>query len=303
MEPITNDLTPTSNDDLKATVASLMNYLMVLATTYPTGITQKELANLTQVTPAAVNKLKERLFPLCNKDALAFESKIILQPNLNVFEPMAMELVSQKNYFKLIKLLSTRYGEDTITSGNLHDRISEKIPFYGFLFTEEETLLGTKIILRYIRSFGVPLDAEKAEKTVESIKKLDFIGSAGEGFITGVLLGNALRSREFDWPIETEAELELFIGMRDKIFFMLKSFLTQFVQGLSILESLKTTEEKEMYVKVYEQTVDYYLRGMFSLVTGSLRTSLEKRGITFPDKFVTIENLGAEFDSTNIVGQ
>jgi hypothetical protein len=286
-----------SKEQLEETVLSFSNYLEVLVKRYPEAITQKELAELASVTPAAVSKIKDKIFPLCNVETLAYESKMVLKPNLFILEKLMQERMNQKNILTVIQLFGTRYSEDTITKTDIHNWISEKIPFYSLLFTEEESQLGAKIILRYIRTFsGTEKEVEKAKKALDFFSNIELLGPQGESLIVGALLGNSIGRRQFEWPIDSDVELLLFIQLRDKVFHILMKFLSLTIVNWSIFDQLKTTREKTEFKKVYESTFDFYMKKVFTIITDSLEIACRKKNLKFKKKYKEIgQNASADF--------
>lgn len=278
-------------------IVSVLDYLGVLMENYPSGVTQGQLAKLSSVTPSAVSKTRDKLLSLCDVNTFAFKSRLVLNPDLSVLEIALRELLKRRNYLSAIWFLSSPYGERVITQSDIHERISNKIPLYRFLFSKEESELAVRIILRYIRSFRQPRpDVKKTEEALKTFQSLGFLGPNGESYLFSVLLGSELREKEFDWPIETESELLTFIGLRDKIFHILKFLIIQFTEGLSIMRRLETEKEKHRYREVYDETIDFYLRKVFALVTDSLKSSAGKSGLPFPDEYRKIgENVHEEF--------
>ena len=287
------DVSSETSDNFKDDIISLMNYLVVLIKNYPHGVTQKELAELASVTPGAVSKLKDKLFPFCDVETLAYESKIVLKPDFDVLALVINELAKETKYPTVIYLLSTRYGEEAIAKKGIYNIVSEKMPILVSLFDEEEIELGGKILLRYIRSFAESKNGvTKTEKVAEYLRSLDLLETGGESFLIGLLMGNVVRSG-LDWPIENETELKIVIRIRDKLFYLIESLCTEFINGLSILDEQETEEQKALFKKVYQQTVNFYLKKIFTIITSSLELSAKKKNITFLDKYKVINENAA----------
>jgi len=276
-----------ATENFKSDITSLMNYIIVLIKQYPNGITQKELATLVSVTPGAVSKIKDKLFPLCVVKSLAYESKIILKPNIIILEEVVKDLARQTKYLRALTILSTEYAEEAITKRDIYKIASDRLPFLPLIFTKEEFELGAKIMLRYIRSFTASSEEiAKTEKIVEYVQSQDFSEAGGENLILGLLMGKVIRT-DLDWPIETEPELEIAVGIRDKIFYLIKDFFGDFTDGLSILDDLPT-EDQILYKNTYRHTTDFYLKKIFALITTALELSAKKKNIAFPEKFKEI---------------
>lgn len=276
------------SENIEDDVVSLLNYLIVLIKVYPHCITQKELAVLVSVTPGAVSKIKDKLFPFCDVKTLAYESKIVLKPDFDVLELVITQLAKEPKYPTIIYLLSTRYGEEVIATKGIYKIVAEKMPILLSIFDEEEIELGGKILLRYIRSFAESKDSvTKTEKVVEYLRSLNLLEAGGESFLFGLLMGNVIR-KGLDWPIETEAELKTVICIRDKLFYLLENLCTEFTSGLSILDTLETEEQKTLFKTVYQQTTNFYLKKVFSIITSSLELSATKKNITFLEKYKKI---------------
>jgi len=269
-------------------ISSIERYIEVLIESFPNGLTQRELAKRANVSPSAVSKIKERLFPLCEIEKLAFDSRLVLKPNFQVFRTVIEEQIKEQKLLNVLRLISTEYGERVINVFDIHGYLVSRVPIYGFLFNEKETKLMTTIILRYIRSLGIPLAKEKEfEGIIGSIRKYGFDDSQSEGFLLGILLSLKLTQLAVDWPVESEEELRILVGLRDKIFYMLKHALSNFTINLSIYKSLKK-QEKEEYNAVCEKVINYYLRKIFTAFTESLEKAMTHKKISFDQRYKEI---------------
>lgn len=275
-------------------INSMERYLEVLIESFPKALTQKELAERANVSPSAVSKIKDRLFPLCEIEKLAFDSKLVLEPNFKLFRTIILKQLTEKKLFKTLRLVSTDYGELVINRAfDVHNYLSKGISFYSSVFSEEETKLMTKIVLRYLRSLKLPLAEEtKFEKIFTTFSEMypETRISEDEGFVLGILLGLQFKHARFDWPIESKGEIHTLIILRDKLFYTLKHLLMYFSEELSFFKSLDEREKRE-YRLVCRKAIEYYLAKIFMVFTESLEMAANTKNLSFDHRYKTVGSL------------
>jgi len=268
-----------------SSISSMMKYIEVLIESFPQGLSQKELAVRANVSPSAVSKIKERLFPFCNIETLAFDSKMVLEPNADLLKMVVKDYLEEKNLLNALKIVSTNYGERVISGVDFHNFIITAVPVYEVIFTPEETKLMTTIFLRFARSVRIPLIVErKIESLVETVKQSGFPELEDVDAISLLLLGARLKQTQFDWLIDSEEELHKLIVLRDKVFYVLKRFGNRFAEEVSIYRSL-SKQEKKTYKRVCEKIVDYYLRRVFGDLTVALESTAVKKKLSFDQSY------------------
>lgn len=272
------------------TLLSIRRYLEVLIDNYPEGLTQKELAERADVSPSAVSKVKEKLFPLCDIEALAYNSKLVLNPDFRTFEVIISKQLEENNLLNLLKLISTKYGEKVINEFDIHNYIVSKYEMYKNLFNEKETKLTITIFLRFIRSLKIMHQYEKIERTLRAIHEDYEPDTKNEDFLFGLLLGYIFKKADFEWPIESEDEIKIIVGLRDKMFYISKFFLTKITENLSVFD-LFTKKEKKIYEVLCDKIIDYYLRKIFSEFTESLELTVAKNNMLFNHSYKEIGSL------------
>ena len=264
--------TQESAEDL---IASIGRYVEALIESYPVALSQKELAEKAEVSPSAVSKIKERLYPLCDINILAYNSQFLLSPNFDLFKSVIKEHTESNNLIRALKLLSTEYAEKTVDQIDIHKILVKKAPLMA-IFSKEETKMLAKIVMRIFRSIKLPIADEK--------KMGDIIGVFGEsnsdskqsGFLLGLLLGLRQETNGFDWPIDSEKDILTLITIRDKSFYLLKDLVCNFSEKLSVFETLEE-DDKQQYRVVMEKISDHYLKKYFDVFTNSLEADAKKR--------------------------
>ena len=266
-------------------IASMRKYLEVLIESFPTGLTQKELAEKANVSPSAVSKIKEKLFPLCNVQTLAFESRLVLEPSSEVLRKIAESYLKEKNLLRTLKIVSTSYGERVIRDVDVHKRIVKEIPIYGAIFSDEETRLMTTIFLRFARSVRFPSSVEQNVKNlIEAVRQSDFTELEDLDAISIFLVTAKLRQPGFEWPLSSEQELHILIALRDKVFHVLRLLGNRVARELPVYRSF-SSEEKKTYKVVCEKVIDYYLEQFFRDLTTSLESTAEKKNLSFDQSY------------------
>lgn len=276
---------PATQDSSDELIVSIGRYIEALIENYPNGLSQKELAEKADVSPAAVSKIKEKLYPFCDINILAYNSQLILSPNFDLLKRVLKDLLSKNNLLKTVKILSTKYAEKTLDDANVHQILTKKIPTL-IVFNKQETKMLTKFGLRLLRALQFPLEKEGQINEV-----LNIFGKEGsnpqQSFVLGFILGQKIEINDFDWPIESQKDIETLIAIRDKSFGLIKTIVCGFSQQLSVYKSLEI-EEKQQYDEVMLWICNYYMTKYFDLLTVSLESFAKKNKLKFPKKFKKI---------------
>jgi hypothetical protein len=90
---------------------------------------------------------------------------------------------------------------------------------------------------------------------------------------------------QFRLKIGNEKQLATWLGIRDKWYFLIESYLFQKVTSLEIL---KHVEDPETYTRVYRDTTSFYLALAFDPITEFIKSCAKKENVRFNPKYETI---------------
>jgi hypothetical protein len=250
-----------------------MRYVEVLTDVFPEPVNKKELAQRTGVSRAAVSKVKERLYGLCNVEALAYKAKMILRCDTDTFLKLFSLYASQ---MKLDKLLLSNYGWHMIQKFQIHDQISQQLKEYSTHFTEEDTERMIKVVFQNLPNIRV--EEQIGTKIKDPQQRAIFLS-----FQYAQAFGNFLNN--FVIPVEDKEDLILVLLLRDKLFFFVKNIACQLIKKTDILATLANDEERTQYLEVYENTIDFYLRKLFEIGTELIKRTAESKSLIFEPSY------------------
>lgn len=258
-------------DELKP----VMRYVEVLISEYPTPLSSKELANKAGVSRAAVSKQKNRIRSLCSIDELAYNTRMVIKSDFNTFTKVAVSFLLEG---RLARFLLSPYTISMIGKIKLHDELSKSIEEYSKHFTRKDTENMILLALRSLSNLKLLNDIRtKLSDPQQRVMMLSFQYAQA--------LGDFLNN--LDLPLETAKDIELVLTLRDKLFYFARDVSQRLVRNSSILTSLGD-DEKENYIKVYFQTIDFYQRKFFSSITGRIKQVAEKRKMLFKNSYSEI---------------
>ena len=252
----------------------LTDYIEVLINSFPKPITRKELAQQIGVSQPAITKVKNRLLSLCDRDALVFNHKLILKTD----ETFWMLLVLYALKMKPTRILLSNYGWEMIKRMQIHSKISDKFKEYSLYFNERDTQIMTRIALFNLGNFQI----------VHQIRTRISNPQERMMLLSGQYI-SAMQTimQKLDLPMDNAEDLLDILAIRDKLFYLMKDLISQQVKRASILQKL-TSEEKTTYLKIYLDTIDFYLRKVFSNGTNFIKQTAEKRKLVFEEDYEKI---------------
>ena len=239
----------------------LVHYFKALVKSYPDLITQKELAVKANVTKSAVNKIKDRLFDLCDKNALAYRSKLVLSSDIRTFLKLIVLLIFTEGGYSVRELLESNYGREMLHRTYESLRTSEDLNRFEELFDEEEFQRAIEIISPNLDCLG-PLDL--------LVSKLDDLD---EELLIQTVFSNILQRlvNEFKFWIRDEVDILFLHNQKARFCTLLKEHLKKRIEKLEIITNLRSDEKREIYMDVYSQTIDCYLPKIFDLYIGKIK--------------------------------
>jgi hypothetical protein len=252
----------------------LINYLDVLIDTFPRPITRKELAEKTGVSKAAITKIGDRLLKLCNKNALIFSRKLILQTDETYWRLFFVYFFRQR----LTEFISSNYGLQIIKLAKIHSKLSEQVKEYSEYFSEEDTETMIRILLHNLKSLHI-VDRFKSKIADPELRVM--LLSMNYMQTLGTLM------QDFDLPVETNEDLIRILTIRDKVFFFVKYIVVNRLKDTSIMNTLSETE-KATYLDVYSGTIDFYLRKLFVVFANVAKRVAKNKSLKFKETYETV---------------
>src|SRR5438552_7132213 len=223
-----------------------LRYIEVLAEAYPGPISHTELAEEVGVSKAAVTKAKRKLREYCDLRELAYD-KFVLKDDSANFGQLARLYFSKG---KIVKLATSNFTISVLKRLNVHNKISEKWRAYGEIFEKDDTNLFMEIV---IRNLSAARELERITKKVNDEEMQMMLHS--------MELMQQLRPilEKLELRIKDEGVMLRYLVFRDKVFALAMHELSPIVEQMEILKRLDG-ELKEVYKKVYLNTLDFYLR-------------------------------------------
>ena len=252
----------------------LTHYTDVLISAFPIPIARKELAQKVGVTQAAITKVKDRLFKLCDKNALIFGRKLILRTDETFWRLLVLYFLQMKP----TKMLLSNYGREMIKKMNIHSKISERIEEYPSHFREEDTETILRIALYNIGNFQITNQIKTSIGNPQ--QRMTLLSTQYTTAMESIL-------RKLDLPIESIEDLLSILTIRDRLFYLARQLIWQRVQKTSILQELSKTE-RITYLKVYSKTIDFYLAKLFHIATDFIKRAAERRKLEFKEAYEKI---------------
>jgi len=244
----------------------LEKYVSVLTDTYPQPVRATELAKKTHTSKPAITKIKDRLMQICDVRTFAFEHGFVLSFKWDVLYNLFIVSAANKHHKQF---LSSRFVKAFLNSKHIHVKITSAIPLYAGYFTEDDTNLLLDLILDNLSNID-PDDFAFLMKAV-SMQPTSFTENT-------VLISIQKIITKLEFKIRNEEEMFKVISLRDKFFFLLRDSLWAYIQNMKILETLQT-DERDNYIEVYKNTIDFYLRRIFEGVNEPISKAAAKSSL------------------------
>ena len=249
----------------------ITNYIDVLIESFPKPITRKELSVRTGVSKAAITKISDRLLKLCNKNALIFSRKLILQTDETYWKLFFVYFSRQR----LPQFILSNYGLEIVKLFQVHSKISNRIKEYPEYFSEKDTETMIKVCLHNLKN--LPMMNEIKTNNVDPQLRMMLLSM---NYMA--TLGNLFQG--VDLPVETHEDLINILTIRDKSFYFAKHMIIKRLKESSIMCTL-TEIEKAKYLEVYSGTVDFYLKRLLAVFTDLTVQVAKKRNLEFSEEY------------------
>lgn len=254
----------------------LINYLDVLIESFPKPITRKELAERTGVSKAYITKISDRLLKLCNKNALIFGRKLILQTDETYWKLFFVYFFRQR----LPKFILSNYGLEIVKLFKVHSKISAQVKEYPEYFSEKDTEAMIRIFLHNLKNLRMV--NEFKTNMVDPQLRVMLLSMNYMATLETLLQG-------FDLPVETSEDLINMLTIRDKVFCFAKHMIIKRLKEASIMNTLSETE-KAVYLEVYSGTVDFYLKRLLAVFTDLAGQVAKSRNLEFNEEYKIVGN-------------
>lgn len=251
-------------------LASVIRYVEALWNKYPNPITRVELAKSTGVSKAAITKVKDKIFDVCQVEALARNSKFVLRKDLNTINTVFLtSLLSGR----LSSFLQSPYLLAVLSDRKVLKKFEEAIPSYREYFTEQDSILFINLLLKIASKATLYIKEEAINDIEWSFENEQY---AFTFFSSAVL--KFLRELDNDRLAELFEEIDVrtLLILRDKLYFLVTNLVQQIIPSLGIVSRIENEKLKKTYIAVYQDTFNYYLRIFFENLTGIFIRTLEK---------------------------
>lgn len=233
---------------------SIVRYLEALLNSFPSPMSQTQLAKESNVSKAAITKVKDRLFEICDDQSLIYKRKLVLKKDSNTFGRIINSALRSGH---LHSLIDSPFFKQQILDLKLHQNFSKSIPFYSTYFSEEDTNLLINLAISIIYE-ALPNEDELYSTIKDRLDDGSLVISAimsSVFFNLEKLISSdrlVLQFRKYD--------LKRILTLRDKVYFFANALFEQFVSNLKIVSDIKRPEQREGYIMVYKETFDFYLK-------------------------------------------
>lgn len=249
---------------------SIGRYLRVLWEMYPKPISQTELATKAGVSKAAISKIKDRLNEYCDVNMLAFHKKLILRNDSRTYKDVLKISLLTGNIKSFIQ---SEFTSSMVEKLELYNNLSESVPAFSHYFNEREFEQYSQIIRSIVSHALDSTDLNRVFReslSRETIEPEEF-GLLFQSILTQIssimvpeLIGGNLKL------FNTKEEIEHILVLRDKLFFLISELLDDFYQNMQIIQTVKSKEEKSIFISVYKRTIEFYFKKFLEGVSETL---------------------------------
>ena len=264
----------------------LIRYLSVLVAKYPRPITPKQLAHLSKVSIAAVSKVRDKLFPICNMTSLASTRRTLLLRN----DPDTVGRIGFAFYMdsKLGLFLRSSYAQSSVRHWVLdaHSNLARAIPDYGEFFDAEDALFISNLAIRALAD------------GLDHLRKVSIANLDPEG-LRAVVLNQVIELMDEALPklskyLKDENTLERILIIRDKLWCMTRYIANRVVVQASsmILSTLPDEVSRQQYVSVYRHTSEFYIEKLiFETITMKIKEAADSVNVTWKTAYDTLGSM------------
>jgi len=257
----------------------LKKYLEVLVKEYPNPVTHAELAMKVGVTKSAITKVKDKLYGFCDTHSIVYRRKLVLKADettgallFSVFLPELGEFVD------------SNYSRELIKKYNIYPKLCEQLPDLPKFFDENDINRIIEVVLFNIGSFSID---DMGSRILDPEERSYFLSMKFSKALQNIF-------KDFKIPLKSEEDTKGLLTLRDKAFFLIMNQLSKWLEKLDIISS-KNPRDKKLYLKVYMETADFYLKKLFKLWTDYIKTKAKATNIRFRQEY---ENIGYFFNKS-----
>jgi hypothetical protein len=273
MEKESIDL-PVESEKFTTDFKVLLRYLIPLMEVYPNPINQAELSRLVGVEKPSVTRLKRQIQQYCNKDILAYESKMVLDKNTDLFGVTLFFSYIYGKFDNIPRLLESRYGEEAIV--DLYKQITSEFDADKIPINEGDLTHIIGIVTENLKKF-------EPTRTKDAIKHLHLLPEEDKGEFFGITFGLYYKDVLDNFKIEKEKDVLFYLKLRDKLFHTIQRSIHEHIPQMRALKKLKGPEKRKKYCDVLKYMTDFYLEEIFNDLTNGIKEKAE--GVKFPRNY------------------
>jgi len=180
---------------------------------------------------------------------------------------------------KFIENILTKYEDvqTLVKEERIHEELSKGVKFYSQLLDQNDTVTLFDIIL------------ENGSGILDLMGAVDVMDPRLRSLNTALRLIEPLAGfmSKLKLPIKNEEDAKKIFMLRDKLYVLLRLQIYNRISRLDIIRSL-SGEKKELYEKVYRDTVDFYLKKYFTILNDIIKSNLVEAKIPFKFEYLEI---------------
>lgn len=265
---------PAEDEEYPTNFKVLLKYFVPLAEAYPKPINKAELARLSGVTKPSITGMKHQLIKLCNKDTLLLQSKMVLEPNADIFLIAFFHSFFHGEFDYMPRLLESRYGKDVLT--NLYKEFTSE-------FDPDLVPMDEGDLERLIELIAENMSKHDSSGTKSALKLIHTVPEESRGDYFGVTFAVHFKNVWDEFKVETKEEVLFYLKLRDKLNHVLRHIIYGQIPNLRAIKKLKNIEKRETYIEVLRDIADFYLEEFFNGITAGIKE--RAKGIKMPPKY------------------
>lgn len=264
-------------------IIPLIRYLKVLTEKYPRPLTPKQLSKLSGVSLAAVSKVRERLFPLCDVNSLgATRRALLLSNDLDTIAKVGFAFYMDS---KLGQFLRTPYARTFIRKSvlNGHEKLAQMLIDYPSFLDKSDILFLEDLAIRIVTD------------ALDHLPRVSIHGFDPEN-LRATILNQVIQFMDEVSPslshyLKDQETLEHILVIRDRLWYMTHEVLRRNVRDFFslVLAALPSDELREIYVTVYLHTAELYLQSLvFDAITQKIREAANSVNVPWRHHYDTL---------------
>jgi hypothetical protein len=274
----------------------LVRYAVILANKYPNALSHKDLAAIAHVSKAAVSKVRDRLYAVCDDRWLGRRRRLLLRTDTE----SAVKIFSTFLFAgQLRSLIKSPYGKAVVAKWveGYYRKIGKSLPELREFFGADDAIFVSDLLATAVADSVAHVDFTTLDKLDPAEAQ-----SAIIGYIVTIMNGLGPNLQR---GIKDKATLERTLTIRDKAwFFLLRAIDTKLeVVFKDFLEQVSDNQTRNAYLSMYRQTVVFYLkRAVFEYITQPIRVAAEKRKVRFEEDYIELGHFFRPTLSTDYAG-